>query len=142
MNTLTLQQAIMQTVRNIKMTLPMLLGIILFMGLILQLIPDSFFSILETENNFFGVIIATILGGVVAGTPVTSYVLGGEFFSKGVSFSVVAAFLAAWVTIGFIQFPAESALFGKKFAVVRNCCAFVSAILIGFLTVILLGLWA
>ena len=140
MKNLTINTAIKQTLRNIKMTLPMLFGIIFFMGLILQLIPNSFYSLLETKN-IFGILIATGFGSVVAGTPVNSYVLGGEFLSKGVSFSVLAAFLAAWVTVGVIQFPAESSLLGKKFAIIRNSCAFISAIIIGFLTAILLGLW-
>jgi uncharacterized membrane protein YraQ (UPF0718 family) len=134
--------AVRQTINNIKMTVPIIIGIIFFIGLILQLVPASFYSVLGNENNFIGVLAAAIIGGVVAGNPSTSYVLGGEFLSKGISFSVVSAFLVAWVTIGFIQLPAEGAMLGKRFALVRNALAFISAVLIGCLTFLFFGWFA
>ena len=139
---MTTNQAFLQTFRNMKMTLPMIFGVVLFIGLILQVIPDSIYSFLNNESGFIGLILSAVIGGIVAGSPATSYVFGGEFILKGVSVASVAAFLAAWVTIGFVQFPAESMMLGKKFSLARNTCAFISSILIGVLTGILMGLFA
>jgi hypothetical protein len=41
------------------------------------------------------------------------------------SIVIVWAFLISWVTVGFVQIPAESYYFGKKYAFLRNLLAFV-----------------
>jgi uncharacterized membrane protein YraQ (UPF0718 family) len=58
---------------------------------------------------------------------------------QGVSLIAVTAFLVAWVTVGFIQLPAESYLLGKRFAFLRNLTAFILAIVVAILTVTILG---
>lgn len=55
--------------------------------------------------------------------------------NHGVSLIAVTSFIVAWVTVGFIQFPAEAMLLGKKFAIVRNVVAFVFSIIVALITV-------
>ncbi|WP_218185238.1 hypothetical protein [Methanogenium cariaci] len=46
----------------------------------------------------------------------------------------MTAFIVAWVTVGIIQLPVEMNILGKRFAIARNLCGFILAILIAILT--------
>jgi len=81
-----------------------------------------------------------MIGSISAGTPIVSYILGGEMLKQGISLIAVTAFLVTWVTVGFIQIPAESIILGKRFAIWRNLSAFVLSIIVAFATVLILNL--
>jgi len=53
--------------------------------------------------------------------------------------AATTAFILAWVTVGIVQLPAESMILGKRFAILRNILSFISAILIGLLTQLVLS---
>jgi len=59
--------------------------------------------------------------------------------SQGVGLIAVTAFIVSWVTVGIIQLPAESAILGKRFALLRNLTAFVFSIIVAIITVLILG---
>jgi len=59
---------------------------------------------------------------------------------RGVSLIAVTAFIVAWVTVGVVQFPAEVAILGKRFAIARNAVAFISAIIVALITSLILML--
>lgn len=82
----------------------------------------------------FGPLIGAVVGSVVAGHPLTSYVLGGELQAAGLGLATVAAFLVSWVTVGVIQLPAEIASLGRRFALYRSAFCFLSSIAIAYLT--------
>jgi len=44
----------------------------------------------------------------------------------------------AWVTVGVIQLPVESATLGKKFALSRNITAFVLSVMVAVITILIL----
>jgi len=50
----------------------------------------------------------------------------------------VTAFLVAWVTVGLVQLPAEVMMLGKKFAIIRNITAFIFAIIVAIITIVIL----
>ena len=83
--------------------------------------------------------IGSALGSILAGHPITSYIIGGELLEQGISLIAVTAFLVTWVTVGLVQLPVESALLGKKFAITRNITAFLFAILVAIITAAILG---
>ena len=94
---------------------------------------------LFSKNTLLDSAIGSFLGSILAGNPITSYILGGELLQQGVSLMAVTAFLISWVTVGIIQLPAEIALLGKNFALVRNVTAFLLSIVIAIFTVIIYG---
>jgi len=59
---------------------------------------------------------------------------------QGISLIAVTAFLVSWVTVGFIQIPAESVALGKKFAILRNLSAFVLSMIVAFTAILILSL--
>ena len=130
-----LKQAIAKSAKGIYKALPVLIGIILLVSLANTLIPKSIYSALFSKNIFLDSIIGSALGSILAGNPITSYVLGGEFLNQGISLVAVTAFIVAWVTVGMVQLPAEMMLLGKKFAITRNITAFIFAIMVALITV-------
>jgi len=140
MDKVKIKKAIVSAGKPLINSAPILLGIILLISLVNIMVPKSFFSIIFQGNYFLDTFIGGILGSIMAGNPVTSYILGGELLTQGVSLLAVTAFLVAWVTVGLVQLPAESMLLGKRFAITRNGIAFVFSIIVAIITVLGVGL--
>ena len=136
-----------QLISSIKKTasmftgmLPILVGVVLLTGLILELLPTEKAAEWFGRNNLLDALIGTAVGSISAGHPLTSYVLGGELLANGVSLVAVTALLVSWVTVGSIQFPAEALMLGRRFALYRNLLCFGFSIIIAVLTVATLRL--
>ena len=134
-------KAFQKTVKSLFMTLPVLFGVLLLISLFQSLFNNDQLAALFTGNMFFDSFIGASLGSVLAGNPITSYILGGEFFHAGIGIMAVSAFIVTWVTVGIVQLPAEILLLGKKFALLRNLFSFLSAIIIGICTYLILSIW-
>lgn len=109
---------------------PMLLGVILLIGLFQTFLSREMISSVFTGAMFRDSLIGTLLGSISAGNALNSYIIGGELLDHGVSLFAVTAFIVAWVTVGIIQYPAEAAILGRKFAFARNVLSFILAILV------------
>jgi len=120
--------------------LPIIVGVILFTGLLVVILPTEVATGWFCGNDLLDALIGATAGSVSAGHPITSYLLGGELLTKGVSLVAVTAFLISWVTVGSIQLPAEALMLGWRFAIFRNLLCFGFSILIAVLTVTTLGL--
>ena len=134
-------KALTKTVKSLIMTLPVLFGVLLLISLFQSLFNNGELAALFTGKIIFDAIIGASLGSILAGNPITSYVLGGEFFAAGIGIMAISAFIVTWVTVGIVQLPAEILLLGKKFALLRNLLSFLSAIVIGVCTYFILLLW-
>lgn len=113
---------------------PLLLGVIGLVGIFQTMVTPEILSTLFNGNPLFDTLIGTLSGGISAGNPIISYVLGGELLKQGVSLYAVSAFILSWVTLGLIQIPAEVEVFGKRFTLYRNILAFVFTLIIAVLT--------
>ena len=132
-----LKSALTKSARAMSNSLPILAGVVLLVGLTHTLIPKFLYF---SKNVVLDSIIGSGLGSVLAGNPLTSYVLGGELVKQGVSLVAVTSFLVAWVTVGLVQLPAEAIMLGKKFAILRNIFSFAFSIIVAITTVFILGL--
>lgn len=128
-----------QAARGMGRALPIILSVVFLLGLVRVAVTPAQLETLFTGRGGLDILLGTVAGSVSTGNAVTSYVLGGELLAQGVRLSAVTAFLVAWVTVGLVQLPAEAALLGRRFALVRNATSAVSAIIVGVLTVWLLG---
>ena len=135
-----LKIAITKSAKGMLDSLPILVGVVLLIGLASTLIPKSFYNTLFSKNVFLDSIIGSGLGSILAGNPVTSYVIGGELLKQGISLVAITSFLVAWVTVGLVQFPAEALLLGRRFAILRNISSFVFSIIVAIITVFIVGL--
>lgn len=141
-NDLSIKQSAQKAAKGLWMALPMILGTILLISLISAIIPKSFYTIIFSKNLFLNSLVGSLVGSISAGNPITSYIFGGEMLNQGVGLIAVTAFLVSWVTVGLIQLPAESAILGKKFAIIRNLTAFILSIIVAIITVFLVRLIA
>ena len=134
----TLLQAGLKSLKTFTKMLPIIIGTLLLVSLVTPLIPKSIYLNVFQKNAVLDSVIGSFFGSILAGNPVTSYILGGEFLKEGVSIVAVTAFLVAWVTVGFVQLPAEAMILGKKFAVLRNVSSFLLAIIVAIATTFIL----
>ena len=126
---------------NIKMSVPILLGILLLIGALNTLVPKELFARIFTGNKILDPLIGALFGSVAAGNPLTSYLIGGELLKSGISLVAVLAFVVSWVTVGTVQLPAEGLMLGRKFALLRNLISLVMAVAIAILAVLILGIF-
>jgi len=135
-----MKESIIKATRSLGKSLPLILGTILLVSLLTTIIPKSFYINAFNKNIVLDSFIGVIIGSISAGTPIISYILGGEMLKQGISLIAVTAFLVSWVTVGFIQIPAESVALGKKFAILRNLSAFVLSMIVAFTAILILSL--
>lgn len=114
---------------------PMLLGVIGLVGIMqIYVTPDMLSSALG-KGMFIDTLIGTFTGAISSGNPAISYVVGGELLGEGTSLYAVTAFILSWVTLGFIQLPAESAALGFRFTLYRNLLSLIATVMIAIATV-------
>jgi uncharacterized membrane protein YraQ (UPF0718 family) len=118
--------------------LPIIISALLLLSLFNNLVPRSFYVALFKRSLLLDSIMGSLVGSISAGHPMTSYILGGEFLRNGVGISAVTAFLVAWVTVGIVQLPVEIMILGRRFAIARNLSAFVFAVVVGIVTMLIL----
>lgn len=119
---------------------PLLIGTLLLVALATTAIPKKAYAQVFTNNILVDSFIGSFIGSVSAGNPVISYLIGGEMLDNGVGLIAVTAFMITWTTVGVIQFPAESGILGKRFAVIRNIMAFVFAIISAIMIVAIMNI--
>jgi len=128
-----------KTGKMFAQVLPILGGVLILISLAIANIPKVWYGKLFT-GTLLDPVIGAAAGSVAAGNPITSYIIGGELLGRGVSLLAVTAFIITWVTVGLIQFPAESLLLGRRFAIARNVSAMVLAVIVAALAVLTMNL--
>lgn len=134
-------QALGSASRQIKNLLPVMISVIFLAGLFMAFLSEGLLMSLLPGSVWQGSLWGAFMGSVFAGNPINSYIIGGQLLEAGVDLVAVTAFICAWVTVGLVQFPAESAALGWKFAVVRNLSCFGLSVAISFLMILTLGLF-
>ena len=130
-----IKDAFNKSLKGFLSMLPMLLAILLLLGIFDVYITKDIMLSFFISNNFIDTITGTLLGGVLTGNPMISYILGGELTDAGVSLYAVTAFILSWVTIGLVQLPAEVEIFGLRFTFYRTLFTFITTILVSLCTV-------
>jgi len=62
------KRAVRSLLNNLKMSIPILLGVLLLIGLINALVPKTFFSRVFTGNRVLDPLIGAVFGSVAAGS--------------------------------------------------------------------------
>jgi len=132
--------ALAKTLKGFGEFFPILIGIIFLIGLLTAVFDKEVYSKLFTGGIILDPIIGAIMGSVAAGSPLVSYLIGGELLNQGISLVAVSAFIIAWVSVGVIQLPAEIVSLGRQFAISRNILSFISAVIISILAVLTLNI--
>lgn len=131
----TWKQAVTKALRSFSRSAPTIIGVILLIGVFQSAVTPESITRFFSHGNVINSLIGGIAGSILTGNPITSYVIGGELTSQGVSLVAVTAFLVSWTTVSFIQFPAEQKHFGLRFALARNLTSLVLTFIVAILTV-------
>lgn len=131
----SLAGAFLKALRTFSTAVPIIISVILLFGLFRAFIPQSWIRSVFTGSLIKDTLLGAFIGSISAGNPVNSYIIGGELLKDHVSLYAVTAFIITWVTIGFVQFPAEASILGKRFALKRNILSFILAFFVSVATV-------
>ena len=134
-----IQKTFKQTLIWFKELIPMLLWILLLIAMLKEL---SLFSYLSNylDNNFISIIIADIFGSISAWNTINSYIIANSFWNLETNILIITVFLISWITVWFIQIPAEIYFFGKKFTIIRNIISFIFAIIWAYIIYFLMNI--
>ena len=138
---MTWKGAILKAGKGILTMLPIILGVILLLGLFKAYVTQEMIRSLFHGVPLIDGVIGSIMGSILAGNPITSYLIGHELLMKQVSLFAVTALIVSWVTVGMIQLPAEMAALGKMFSLLRNGISFLLSFIVAGLVTILMGVF-
>ncbi len=115
---------------------PMIMGVVGLVGLMQIYITPDMISKFFGYGDILDIFAGTFAGAISVGQGMISYVVADGLMEQGVSIYALSAFILSWVTLGFIQIPAEATVFGVRFTIYRNILTLISTILVAYLSVI------
>ena len=139
---ITAKKALKKAIMNLISMMPMLFGVIGFIGIIQTYITPDMLSTLFGYGMVADIGTGTLMGAISAGNPAVSYIIAEELLGQGVTLYAVTAFILAWVTLGMVQLPAEASVFGLRFTLYKNILTLLSTMLVAYFTVITLQVLA
>ena len=137
--TLTLKKAFKKALISFISITPMLIAVMGLVGLMQIYITPDILSAFFGYGSLIDTLVGTLAGAISMGQGMISYVVAEGLLEQGVSHYALSAFILAWVTLGFVQLPAEASVFGLKFTFYRNVLTLISTIIIAYATVLTVG---
>ena len=134
-NAQALTHACRQALTQIGSMLPVIAGVVFLIGLLTAFIPQRLLSDFFFGGTLQGIFKGALVGSLFTGNPANSYIIGKELLDQGIGIGPVIALICAWVTVGVVQLPAESAALGKRFAIARNFLCFILSMVIALIMV-------
>ena len=105
--------------------LPLLIFAFIVAGMIQVLIPrELIVKWVGVESGLRGILIGSVLGGLMPGGPMTSLPVAAGLLRVGASIGTMVAFLTGWSLLAFTRLPMEIGIMGWKFALIRLACVF------------------
>jgi len=137
--TITLKKAFKKALISFISITPMLIAVMGLVGLMQIYVTPDILSTFFGHGSLVDTLVGTLAGAVSMGQGMISYVVAEGLLEQGVSHYALSAFILAWVTLGFVQLPAEASIFGLKFTFYRNVLTLISTIIIAYATVLTVG---
>jgi len=72
-----------KALKSFGVTLPVLLGVVLLLGLFKMYVSSELISSVFTGELLRDTALGSMIGSISAGNPITSYIIGGELLSMG-----------------------------------------------------------
>ncbi len=138
--TITFKKAFSKALMGFISITPMLIAVIGLVGLMQIYLTPDMLARLFGYGPVLDTLSGTLAGAVSMGQGMISYVVAEGLMEQGVSHYALSAFILSWITLGFVQLPAEASVFGIKFTVYRNILTLISTIIIAYATVYTVGL--
>ena len=133
----TVRAAFRKAAIQFSRMLPIIVGTVMLVGLIRGFVDRDLLLIIFSGNVFQDGFWGACIGSLLAGNAINSYVVGATLLTMGVSLFGVAALMLAWVNVGLLQLPVEISALGLRFAITRTIAAFLMAMVVSIVTVML-----
>jgi uncharacterized membrane protein YraQ (UPF0718 family) len=105
--------------------LPLLIFAFIVAGMIRVLIPQELISKwVGAESGFRGILIGSVLGGIMPGGPYVSMPIIAGLLRTGAGIGTMVALITSWSLIAIARLPMEIGILGWKFALIRLACVF------------------
>ena len=105
--------------------LPLLFFAFVVAGMLQTLIPHEIVSRwIGVESGFRGILIGTVIGGLMPGGPMTSLPIAAGLLRMGASVGTMVALITGWSLLAFARLPLDIGILGWKFALIRLACVF------------------
>ena len=130
-----LANACRQAFTQIGSMLSVIVGVVFLTGLVTAFLPRHALSDFFAGGTLQGIFKGALVGSILTGNPANSYIIGKQLLDQGIGTGTVTALICAWVTVGVVQLPAESAALGRRFAVFRNFLCFLLSMIIALVMV-------
>ena len=137
--TLTLKKAFIKAFISFISITPMLIAVMGLVGLMQVYVTSEILSTFFGHGSLVDTLVGTLAGAVSMGQGMISYVVAEGLMEQGVSNYALSAFILAWITLGFVQLPAEASVFGIRFTFYRNVLTLISTVIIAYVTVLTVG---
>jgi uncharacterized membrane protein YraQ (UPF0718 family) len=76
------------------------------------------------ESGMRGILIGTVVGGVMPGGPYVSLPLAAGLLRMGAGIGTMVALITGWSILAFSRMPMEIGIMGWKFTLIRLGCSF------------------
>jgi uncharacterized protein len=114
--------------------LPLLIFAMIIATMLQKLVdPQIISNWLGAESGLRGIIIGSLLGGLMPGGPYTAMPLAVGFMRLGAGVGTMVAFMTGWSLIAIARMPLEVGIMGWKFTLIRLACTFFMAPIAGWL---------
>ncbi|MFB1487458.1 MULTISPECIES: hypothetical protein [unclassified Thiocapsa] len=123
-----------RAIERIFFLMPLVPGVLLAFSLITQLLPDQPLQRFFGNNPALDALVGAVVGGLAMGQVFVGYLVGGELVRNGLSLATATALIVSWATVGLTFLPYEMRAYGNRFAILRNLLAFVSTLMIAYVT--------
>ena len=106
--------------RQLVISLPVILLALLLAGMIEVLIPEEFVKrFLAQEAGFTGIMLGTLGGMLMAFGPYASYPIIASIYGWGAGLGTTVALIAGWTLLGLSRVPFETGFLGFRFSLLR-----------------------
>jgi len=120
--------------RSLRSLVPLLIAVFGLVGLFEVFLPrDLIEQWLGAASGGIALLGGGLLGAIAIGPPAAAFPLAGSLLQAGAWAPAVAAFIVSWLLVGIVTLPFEAAVFGPRFALVRNTLCFAASLAIGLL---------
>ena len=106
----TLKKAFTKALMSFISITPMLIAVMGLVGLMQIYVTPDILSTFFGYGSLVDTLVGTLAGAISMGQAVISYVVAEGLMEQGVSLYALSAFILAWVTLGFVQLPAEASV--------------------------------
>ena len=115
--------------KSFEKLIPVVLAMMLFIGITLAVLDQSLItSLIGSESGVLGVMIALVIGSIVAIPSFVAFPLGGSLLKAGAGYMQVAALVSTIMAVGIVSLPIEIKYFNKDIAVKRIVLSFMICI--------------